>query len=103
VKLWNDVWVYLARSGHDIEMTVSIACIKSWTTNFIPFEGASSVSKAYDSYAHTRIVEAGIAQLGEQQTEVNSRSSGGPVFNPRSWHCFFLMPFSRLEWPLYLS
>ena len=30
---------------------------------------------------------AGIAQLGEQQTEA-WMPSGGPVFNPRSWHCF---------------
>jgi hypothetical protein len=32
---------------------------------------------------------AGVAQLGEQQTEVRVHS-GGPVFNPRSWHfCHF--------------
>lgn len=33
-------------------------------------------------------IQAGIAQLGEQQTEVRykERSSGGPVFNPRFWH-----------------
>ena len=34
---------------------------------------------------------AGIAQLGEQQTEASvCLCSGGPVFNPRSWH--FLLP-----------
>ena len=32
-----------------------------------------------------KVSVAGVAQLGEQQTEV-SAVSGGPVFNPRSWH-----------------
>ena len=37
---------------------------------------------------------AGIAQLGEQQTEASvCLYSGGPVFNPRSWHCFAMLHF----------
>ena len=40
-----------------------------------------------DRYQSEKIASAGVAQLGEQQTEVHM-SSGGPVFNPRSWHFF---------------
>ena len=40
-------------------------------------------------------MQAEIAQLGEQQTEVTQRleiaTSGGRVFNPRSWHFFYLL------------
>jgi len=46
----------------------------------------------FERYAFESIFStAGVAQLGEQQTEASSSStehSGGPVFNPRSWHFF---------------
>ena len=38
---------------------------------------------------------AGIAQLGEQQTEVIFTVSGGPVFNPRSWHFYSLFSYKK--------
>jgi hypothetical protein len=50
----------------------------------------------FERYAFKSIFSvAGVAQLGEQQTEASQESSstateqsGGPVFNPRSWHFF---------------
>ena len=61
----------------------------------------------YMLYPAPQLTIAGIAQLGEQQTEVVQRRllvlgrrlwvhSEGPVFNPRSWHLLFL-PLPVLE------
>ena len=43
---------------------------------------------------------AGVAQLGEQQTEARGVGvySGGPVFNPRSWHFYHCKPLCIGGW-----